>query len=177
MYTHKDIVEIAYKWVLKNASCGVAFKELSCVATGEIADVIGFGAWDRSVLVEVKTSRSDFLADKKKSFRIESHKGMGSVRYYCCPKGLIGKDELPTGWGLLYVDELGKCRSVHMPMIPHPNFPHLQNYKVEYIHERNKDGELGLMYSALRRLHLRGRIDEIYIDPKGVVATENKSQK
>ena len=67
--THKTLVDVAYRWVLANASCGVAFKELNTASSSEIPDVIGFGAWGRSVLIEVKMSRSDFFADAKKSFR------------------------------------------------------------------------------------------------------------
>jgi hypothetical protein len=29
---------------------------------------------------------------------------MGNYRYYLCQKNLIGIDELPDGWGLLYLD-------------------------------------------------------------------------
>lgn len=67
--THKKLVGIAYKWVLSNSSCGVAFKELVCASSPEIPDVIGFGSWGHSVLVEVKVSRSDFLSDKNKKFK------------------------------------------------------------------------------------------------------------
>lgn len=34
-YSHKELVEIGYKWVLKNCSVGIAFKELeSAFAAG-----------------------------------------------------------------------------------------------------------------------------------------------
>lgn len=157
--THKQLVESAYKWVMKNASCGVAFKELY-TSNIEYADVIGFGSWGRSVLIECKASRSDFLADKKKSFRINPETGMGSVRYYCCPSGLIKESELPVGWGLLYVDDKLKCKAVHKPTIE----INTENYsfKQEYRHEKNIIAEHSLMYSALRRLQLRGRMHEIY---------------
>lgn len=86
--THKQAVQIAYRWVLKNASCGFALKELvTSNDTGEQPDVIGFGSSNHSVLIEVKISRADFLSDKKKKFRVNPEKGMGSRRYYCCPEG------------------------------------------------------------------------------------------
>jgi len=152
--THKELVEVAYKWVLKNASCGVAFKELVTI-NREIPDIIGFGSWGFSVVVEVKASRSDFLSDKKKFFRINPEEGMGSQRFYCCPAGMIKKDELPEGWGLIYVNEKLKARCVFSPYHGHissrnPNLK--KNLRAEHI----------FMYSALRRLHLRHRIDEIY---------------
>lgn len=161
-YTHSDLVKIAYKWVLKNSSCGVAFKELNSIA-GEYADVIGFGSGGRSVLVEVKVSRSDFLADKKKSFRINPEKGMGSERYYCCPNGLIKVSDLPQGWGLIYVNN-GKAKLIHKPMTEYSFEGHGKTYISQrvYQHEKNIKAEHTLMYSALRRLHLKGYIDCIY---------------
>lgn len=159
-FTHSELVKIAYRWVLKNGSCGVAFRELVCTANGEIPDVIGFGS-SHSVLIECKATRSDFLADKKKSFRINPSIGMGKIRYFCCPKDLIKVDELPDGWGLIYVNDDGKAIRVHRPTSTHPDYPHM---KWDYYHQHNIKAENALMYSALRRLQIRGRVEEIYID-------------
>ncbi|GAB3164792.1 hypothetical protein [Telluribacter humicola] len=164
---HRKLVEIAYKWVLNNASCGVAFKELVTTAcNGECPDVIGFGAWGYSVLIEVKVSRADFHADKKKSFRQHPELGMGSRRFYCCPTGMIKKEDLPQGWGLIYVNEKGRATCVYNPyrqflQVP-PSVGH--DERIEAL-PKNIKAEHGLMYSALRRLHIRGRIDEIYDQP------------
>ena len=159
---HADLIPIAYKWVLKNASCGCAFKELNSIA-GEYADVIGFGSGGHSVLVEVKVSRSDFLDDKKKSFRIHPEQGMGTERYYCCPTGLINVSDLPKGWGLIYVFN-GKAKLVHRPMEEYSFKAHDKTYtsKRTYRHEKNIKAEHTLMYSALRRLHIKGHIECIY---------------
>lgn len=160
--THKELIEIAYKWVLNNTSCGFAFKELVSQTTNEIADVIGFGSGGHSVMIEVKVSRSDFLQDKKKSFRHKPENGMGSQRFYLCPTDLIKVTDLPEGWGLIYVNDKMKARCVFSP------------YKGN-IGERNKVlkknllAEHGLMYSALRRLTLKGRLDEIYDSPYKVI--------
>lgn len=144
--THQELVDIAHKWVLKKTSCGVAFKELrTCASNGETPDVIGFGAWCHSVLVECKASKSDFLADKKKSFRKDPSLGMGTQRFYCCPAGMISKEEIPEGWGLVYVNDKMKPECVYSPYIGN-------------IGERNKGfqknikAEHELMYSALRRI-------------------------
>lgn len=99
-YTHSQLIDIAYKWALKNRPIGCAFKDMRSYSN-ETADVIGFGGSGLSVLIEVKVSRSDFLADRKKPFRINPALGMGSERYYCCPDGLIKVDDLPFGWGLI----------------------------------------------------------------------------
>ncbi len=154
--THKQLVDIAYRWILKNRSCGVAFKELRSLADNmEYPDVIGFGSSCHSVLVECKTSKRDFLADRKKHFRKEPGLGMGRERFYCTPAGLIQKEDLPPGWGLVWVSAAGKARTHYNPFAGpleyrHPGF--VQNIKAEH----------GLLYSALRRLHLRGLIDTIY---------------
>lgn len=158
--THKEVVNLAYKWILKSGSCGVAFRELySAACNGEYPDVIGFQSSGYSVLIEVKVSRSDFLGDKKKRFRINPELGMGSERYYCCPQGLIKQEELPTGWGLIYIIN-GKAKLVYKPMIEVVK-PY-GSYKTKYRHEKNIRAEHGLMYSALRRLHLKGHIESIY---------------
>ncbi len=156
--THRDLVEAAYRWVLNTTSCGVAFKELrtaNCAV--EEPDVIGLGGGGFSVLVECKVSRSDFFADRKKPPRQFPEMGMGTRRFYCTPADLVAPAELPEGWGLVYVLQNGRARLKHSP------------YKGEYgsRHEgfkKNLKAEHELMYSALRRLHIRGRIDEIY-DP------------
>lgn len=153
--THKELVEIAYRWVLRNCSCGIAFKELECCGTNEIPDVIGFGGWAHSVLVEVKVSRADFLGDKRKSFRKNPDEGMGTQRYYCCPTGLIKKEELPQGWGLVYVDDKGKAKRVHCPYRGNIGERH-DGFK------KNTVAEHGIMYSALRRLFIKGYVKYIY---------------
>lgn len=154
-FSHSRLVEIAYRWVLNNTSCGIAFKELSTV-TDEIPDVIGFGSGNHSVLIECKTSRSDFLADKKKLFRQHPWMGMGSHRLYLCPKGIVKIEDLPEGWGLIEVNEKGKAKCVHKKWEG--------NYdRGNYFEKKNTEAEMSMMYSALRRLHIRNRIDEIYL--------------
>ena len=74
----------------------------------EQTDVWGIGSFNYSVVIEVKTSHSDFLADKKKWCRSdvaeEKNKQAGRHRWYLCPEGVIKKEELPDKWGLLYWD-------------------------------------------------------------------------
>lgn len=72
-----------------------------------------------STIIEVKTSHADFLNDKKKYSRskqaeIAGHQ-IGNYRYYLSPEGVIKKDELPEGWGLLYWDgkKVTKVVSAH----------------------------------------------------------------
>ena len=153
--THNELVDIAYNWVQCNASCGMALKELQSVT--ERPDVIGFGGWCRTVLIECKASRSDFLGDKRKPFRINPHIGMGQFRFYMCPTGLIKKEELPDNWGLIYVNKKGKAKVCYNPYNGKGG-----NIWSNGFNTRNQESEIRIMYSALRRLQIRGRIDEIY---------------
>ena len=157
--THDDLVRSAYRWVLKATSCGMAIRELSSAATnGEYPDVIGFGA-GMSVLVECKTSRADFMADKKKPFRQFPELGMGKYRFYCCPTGLLTVEDLPEMWGLIYIDQKGKYLTIFNPY---------NGNRSEYSNiwsggfNPNIHAEQGVMYSVLRRLHKLGAIEAIY---------------
>lgn len=170
--THKELVEIGYRWLLKNGGVGVAFKELKSI-DAEIPDVIGFDSW-QSILIEVKVSRSDFLSDKKKPHRA---KGMGNWRFYMCPKGMIKKEELPEKWGLIYVDENGKskieydCRTKRImekciTEWDKEEHPEGFYYRTVLDEENRFDADLTaerrLMYTALRRLFIKGYVKYIY---------------
>lgn len=160
--THSELVIIAYKYCLRQLSCGVAFRELKTLHS-EICDVIGFGSGGHSVLIEVKISRSDFLADKKKPFRSNPQLGAGKNRYYCCPENLIKVEELPEGWGLIYVDSTGKAVMKHKPLVELFNI-NGNPVKRVYEHKRHEKAERGIMYSALRRLQITGHIDLYHME-------------
>lgn len=153
--THKKLVEIGYRWCLRRGGCGIAFKELDCASNGETPDVLGFSSWGHSVLIECKMSRNDFLSDKKKMIRQQPERGMGRYRFYLCPIGLIKIDELPERWGLIEVDCItGKAKMVHDPL-------KVRSYnKTE--HPYNIEAEHQFLYSALRRLFIRGLAPQIY---------------
>ena len=99
--THANLVSLAVAW-LRRYRCGVVLSEQAC-ASGEMPDAIGWKKQCHSVLVECKMTRADFLADGEKPFRQQPETGVGSERYYLAPRGLIGVEELPSGWGLLEV--------------------------------------------------------------------------
>ncbi|MEG1938798.1 MAG: hypothetical protein RR138_06905 [Akkermansia sp.] len=105
--THRELCEIAERWLLASNRCRVAIAEPNCIIEDERPDAIGFNG-RVSILVEVKTSRADFFADAKKSFRVRPENGMGFARYYMCESGIITVDDLPAGWGLLHVTQNGR---------------------------------------------------------------------
>ena len=104
---HRELCLLAGKWLRRNRfrppTCHYVAVEL-VTANQETPDVFGWNYWT-SVLIEVKVSRSDFLADKKKPFRLFPEDGLGEYRYYCCPKGLINPEEVPQHWGLIYEED------------------------------------------------------------------------
>lgn len=103
--SHDELVGVA--WRLMNTfyySPGrlATFQPHTCV-NHESPDVMAFECrpeetW-QSVLFECKASRADFLADRKKPFRIDPTQGMGNVRIYVTNQGVV-KDmsEIPQGW-------------------------------------------------------------------------------
>jgi hypothetical protein len=110
--SHANLVQAAAKWLKKpyqscspvgHPGCSHVVTELVCSHTIEIPDVIGFHAHG-SLLVEAKTSRADFYKDQGKPFRMHMEIGMGRLRYYICPTGLLVASEMPPCWGLLYFD-------------------------------------------------------------------------
>ena len=163
---HKELVDRAERWLLKTCGCGFVLSELVS-NNEEIPDAIGFRD-GFSVLIECKTSRSDFMADKRKRFRVDPSQGMGAFRFYLCPEGVIHPEDLPERWGLLWLTSKGKVKRISGPR------GNAWRYagKEYYFLERNRDAEIRLMCSALRRLHLRGFLPLIYdgvIGPQSVV--------
>jgi hypothetical protein len=142
--THQELVDRGAKW-LKNKGLLTIQDPFRVAGVIEQPDVIGWHE-NKSILIEVKVSRADFFADKKKHFRKVASAGMGKLRYYLCPKGMVEPDEIPSGWGLLYA---------YPKMIKTIKKP-------EVFKEINHRGEKCMLRSALRRLEIRGYLPEIY---------------
>jgi hypothetical protein len=108
--------------------------------TGEIPDVLG---WDvskgRSILIECKTSISDFRADAAKPFRQIPEDGIGVLRFFLAPAGLLPADRLPAGWGLLEVGDTGRVTATRVS----GEFP------------CRRDAEIALLLSVMRRLEVK----------------------
>lgn len=101
--THAGLVKRAARW-LENSSYGCKLVIAGgFTSVSEMPDAIGFQSAMTTVLVECKATRADFLRDAQKQFRRHPQLGMGRCRYYFAPKGIIGVDELPDGWGLVEV--------------------------------------------------------------------------
>jgi hypothetical protein len=98
---HDELVQKAARW-LHRQGCSIVITELVSYAH-EIPDAIGFSTNGLPIVVECKTSLSDFKNDSKKHFRNMEDLGMGSYRYYMIPKGLFKAELVTNKWGLIEV--------------------------------------------------------------------------
>jgi hypothetical protein len=139
--THQQLIDLAEQWLRRRYRCGIVLSEQSC-ASGEVPDVIGWKNSCRSVLIECKISRSDFLADREKPFRRKPEIGMGCERFYLAPQGMIRSDELPRAWGLL------ECKRREITV----------SVKPSRTNQRTEIGlmwEMNLLLASLRRVEVR----------------------
>lgn len=97
--SHAQLVSFGAVHLESTRRCFIVLQEKG--SWGEFPDLIGWTYDLKSILIEAKTSRADFLADQKKLVRQNSAKGMGRERWYLTPKGLLDPVDLPPGWGLL----------------------------------------------------------------------------
>lgn len=148
--THTECVKLAARYISKRYS--VVLPEFFS-HNAELPDVIGFAA-RQSVVVECKVSRGDFLRDKKKSFRINPDQGMGDYRYYCCPKGMISPDELPNGWGLLYIYPSGFVREEKSSFVKRETTADECKWGGKFV--KNIEAEQYLLFYYARRAYYAG---------------------
>src|ERR1035438_6756246 len=138
---HAQLVARAAEWLRRKYKCGIVLAEQYC-ATGEVPDVIAWKGFCKSVLVECKVSRADFLADANKLFRQKPEEGLGSQRFYLAPAGVIRTEELPKHWGLLELTG----REVRMAVKPG---------RVDLRSEIGLMKEMNLLLASLRRVEVR----------------------
>lgn len=167
--THRELCEIGAALLRKPESanghgCHFSIVEPSCY--GENPDVFGIrhgNGYDvGTILLEAKTSRADFLADRKKPHRISPEKGIGKWRYFICPTDLIKPDELPERWGLIYVSPSKRCKYIKGAMaVPKEcgysgRYRHGGKLEISFsefaFHNRNVENEFNLLALALARL-------------------------
>lgn len=140
--SHSELVNRAFQYLKYSINCSVVFKE-RVGSTTENPDAIGFKQ-GFSYLIECKTSRADFLADKKKRFRQRPEEGMGDERYIMAPVGLLELSEIPDGWGLIEVYE--KARK-HRPIS-------VTKDSDNFYDKTNKRDEVSYLSSAIRRVEI-----------------------
>jgi hypothetical protein len=156
--SHATLVARAVLWLERQKRCGFVLSEMHCNWI-ESPDAMGFTS-KHSILIECKTSRSDFARDRKKASRRDGI-GMGVFRFYLTPANLVKSYEFDTlisgeeapvhggrglykwgssGWGLLWYH--AESDSVRM-IRPSQRF------------DVNLRAENLFLCSALRRVQLR----------------------
>jgi hypothetical protein len=148
--THAELVARAGAW-LRTKGCKITFTELVSLC-GENPDAIGWrDSGCISLLIECKTSRADFHADKHKMHRRADADGlrwgMGRFRYYLCPPGVIRVEDLPPKWGLLW------CHPKKIELVRGKD-PLNYGPAEEFVHQVSYSSELQMMFSALNRLRI-----------------------
>jgi len=164
-FSHRELCSLAVNWLQRapgrsGPACQVAFSEAKGGWNGEIPDAIGFrtAAEDEgSVVVEVKVSRSDYIADRAKAHRQDGTLGMGLYRYYMAPEGIISVQELPKGWGLVEVSP----KSVLRVLTGHVTVKRAD--QAVWRHERALDREWLLLASMLSRV---GDVETLHTELK-----------
>lgn len=98
--SHAALIVRAVRWLRGTRCCSTVFSEVANV-TSEIPDAIGWKG-TRSIVIECKASRADFLRDRDKSHMRDGASGMGRERWYLTPPRMVDTDEVPDWCGLLY---------------------------------------------------------------------------
>lgn len=152
-FTHEDVVNIGAKWLKQVIQCPVIAKEVKCIGSREIPDLVGFLS-HTSFMIECKASRSDFLSDFKKPERQGTCSSLGNYRLYLAPKGIIVAEKVPNTWGILEINEKGKVEVVRFMkgnIFCGNSTP--EHYKLEdpFFHESDILKERSMLYSLLRR--------------------------
>jgi hypothetical protein len=135
--THKRLIKVARLW-LRAKGCRLVLCERAST-DGETPDAIGWKSGRQSILIECKASRADFRRDKDKWFR-HGNLGMGQQRFFMAPAGVIPKNELPVGWGLLEVSGNNVSTVVRSDLM--------------FYDEKRAAAEVPLLVACLRRVQM-----------------------
>ena len=149
--THAELVERAGKWLRNSMRCGVVFTEFHTWSR-LVPDAIGWHGDGWSILVECKTSMSDFYSDRKKAYW-GTPRFPGQERWYMAPAGVISPDLIPEGWGLAEVNRSGRRVSKTIPAA--------SKREREYVFESQEE-EIVMLRSYVRRVQQYGlSLDEV----------------
>lgn len=140
---HEEIVAASVRWLRRNG-CAAILCDPFKAGLREQPDAIGWRD-GISLVVEVKASRSDFLADAKKPHRIDPADAVGDWRFYAAPAGVVKVEDLSAGWGLLEWD--GRClKPSHGVPLGNCNW-----HGAPFRDTSNKRAETQLLVSAIHR--------------------------
>lgn len=150
---HARLVQLGARW-LKKQGFAVIETELTSSKSREQPDVIGFRA-SCSVVIEVKVSRSDFLADQRKPERMGDRQGLGNYRFYLCPAGLLSPQEVPSKWCLLEATGAVISETIRPLGNAWPGLDTPMAGWAEFQHASNLVAERSMLFSIARRHAIR----------------------
>ena len=150
---HAELVDRAIRWLKNSLHCRVVLGELVAnTRSRETPDVIGW-VFNRAILIECKTSKADFYADKRKQARRQSLfpvPALGHWRFYLTPPDLLR--EVTEGWGLY---------EVHDKRVIYKKGVEYANAAIPPF-ESDRDSEVAMLVSALARMGTIERMNRTY---------------
>ena len=142
-YTHDQLCDKAVQYLSTTGGFPIVCKEMHSTLT-EIPDVYAVNR-HFSVVIECKTTHSDFERDAKKRFRKYPKEGLGRYRYYFCEPDVIKPEELPKKWGLIYLYPDQSMRMIVGKVFGHHRYDDKYRFQEDY---RN---ECEALYSLVRK--------------------------
>jgi hypothetical protein len=113
---HKHLKQVALLF-LKSKVTDIVAPEVEFNNAWSVADAVGLNFKRREVrVVEVKATKGDFTRDKKLFGEKTSYFGHAHYSYIMCPREVIQANELPHGYGLLWVDEHDNVEMIKKPI-------------------------------------------------------------
>lgn len=113
---HSHLKKLAL-YFLKTKVTDLIAAEVEFNNAWSVADCVGLNLKRREVrVIEVKATKSDFLRDKKLFGDKTSYFYHAHYSYIMCPTDVIQADEIPHGYGLLWVDEYDNIEVVKKPI-------------------------------------------------------------
>lgn len=113
---HKHLKNLALHW-LKEKVTDLVANEVDFCNAYSIADAVGINFKRREVrVIEVKATKVDFLRDKKLFGSKTSYFYHAHYSYIMCPTNVIQPNDLPHGYGLLWVDEYDTVTMIKKPI-------------------------------------------------------------
>lgn len=102
---HAHLKKLALHF-LKSKVTDIVGTEVDFKNAYSVADAVGCNLKRKEVrVIEVKATKGDFLRDKKLFGEKTSYFVHAHYSYIMCPTGVILSEELPYGYGLIWVDE------------------------------------------------------------------------
>ncbi len=113
---HQHLKEIGLKWI-KTKVTDLVCPEVDFKNIYSIADVVGVNFKRQEIrVIEVKATKKDFLRDKKLFNKETSYYYHSHYCYIMSPQNIINKDEVPYGYGLLWVNDKDEVEVVKNPI-------------------------------------------------------------